>query len=65
MAETTTDCRSEIGITVGLIDGIISISRVLARMDLTHPDVCEALADLQTDEDLRKIIAARTYSATA
>ena len=45
-------CRSDEGVTVGLIDGIISIARVLARRDLTPPIVVEALADLREDEDL-------------
>lgn len=53
---STTDCRSEIGITVGLVDSIISISRVLAKMDLEPEEVKEALKDLTTDEDLAKIL---------
>lgn len=46
-----TDCRSEVGITVGLIDSIISIGRVLAKRDLSAPEVTNALADLIADED--------------
>lgn len=53
--ETTTDCRSEEGITVGLVDAIISISRVLAKRDLSPHAVQEALKDLAADEDARKI----------
>jgi non-canonical purine NTP pyrophosphatase (RdgB/HAM1 family) len=52
----TTDCRDEDGITVGLVDAIISIVRVLAKKDLDAPDVREALKDLAEDEDLRKIL---------
>lgn len=58
MATTTTDCRSDVGVTVGLVDALISIARVLARRDLAVPDVAEALADLRDDEDMRAILAA-------
>lgn len=34
--DTSTDCRSEEGITVGLCDSLIAIARVLAKRDLTH-----------------------------
>jgi hypothetical protein len=51
-----TDCRDEDGITVGLVDAIISIARVLARKDLDASAVREALKDLAEDEDLRKIL---------
>lgn len=51
------DCRSELGVTIGLIDGLISICRVLARRDLTDPEVTEALADLRQDEDLAAVLA--------
>lgn len=57
MATTTTDCRSDVGVTVGLVDALISIARVLARRDLDVPDVAEALADLRDDEDMRAILA--------
>ncbi len=43
MPDTHTDCRSEEGITVGLVDALISILRVLAKRDLTTPAVREAL----------------------
>lgn len=46
------DCRSEAGVTVGLIDAIISICRIAAKRDHTDPSVVEALADLRSDEDL-------------
>ena len=52
-----TDCRSEEGVTVGLIDALISIARVLAVRDLTPPAVREALLDLAEDEDVRKIMS--------
>jgi hypothetical protein len=56
-AHCSTDCRSEIGVTVGLIDALIAIARVLALRDLSPRDVREALADLQADEDLARVLA--------
>lgn len=52
-----TDCRTEVGITVGLIDSLISISRILKnRIDTDNEEIIGALADLQDDEDLKKIL---------
>lgn len=51
----TTDCRSEEGITVGLVDALITILRVLVKRDLSPPAVQEALKDLADDEDARTI----------
>lgn len=50
------DCRSETGITIGLIDAIISVARILARRDMNDPDIVEALKDIRSDEDVRKIL---------
>jgi hypothetical protein len=50
------DCRSEVGITIGLIDGIISAARILARRDLTDPNIVEALKDIRADEDVHRIV---------
>ncbi len=58
MPETSTDCRTEIGITVGLIDAIISIVRVLAIRDLSPYDIQQALLDLRSDEDLQRVLNA-------
>ena len=58
MAESTTDCRSEDGITVGLIDAVISICRVLLpRLEEndSSPDVVEALRDLHSDVDFSSL----------
>jgi hypothetical protein len=52
----TTDCRDEDGITVGLIDALLSIFRILVKRDLKHPAVIEALKDLSDDEDLQEIL---------
>lgn len=48
-AAVTLDCRSEIGITVGLVDALIAILRVIVSRDLTAPAVIEALRDLAQD----------------
>lgn len=58
-SRTSTDCDSEEGITVGLIDSIISISKVLGRRldaNLLSMAVCEALEDLMICEDLKKVM---------
>lgn len=51
-----TDCKSEEGITVGLVDALISIARVLASRDFSPLVVKEALLDLADDDDMRKIL---------
>jgi len=51
-----TDCRSRDGITIGLIDAITSIARVLAHRDLRGDVVEQALEDLVCDEDLRSVL---------
>lgn len=50
------DCRSEEGITEGLISSLISICRVLAERDLSPLVVQEALLDLLGDEDLAAVL---------
>ena len=60
MEISNTDCRTEEGITVGLVDSIITICRVIKDRDLDLPEVKKALNDLYQDEDfnlfLNKII---------
>lgn len=56
MTVTKTNCRSEVGITVGLIDGLIAIARVLSARDLNCFEAREALKDLADDEDLKTIL---------
>lgn len=46
------NCRTDDGVTVGLIDSIIAIARVLAKRDLSNQGIKEALLDLQQDEDI-------------
>lgn len=61
--EQVQSCRSEEGITVGLVDAVIGILRVLAPRDLSPGDVQEALADLLEDPDLRTVLDARQANA--
>ena len=49
---TSTDCRTPVGVTVGLIDGIIAMARVLRHADLSSVEVQEALKDIRADEDM-------------
>lgn len=56
--DSYTDCRNDDGITVGLIDGLISILRVLKNRDLSPEEVKQALLDLSDDEDLKYLLTA-------
>ena len=60
MTQTHTECRSETGITVGLVDALISILRVLSPRDLTEQEVTEALKDLKEDPDFKTLLDALT-----
>lgn len=62
-SSTTTDCRSETGITVGLVDGLIAIARVLVHRPHWDQPVREALRDLAADEDVAWLLE-RGESAT-
>ncbi|NIT51902.1 MAG: hypothetical protein GWO41_03905 [candidate division Zixibacteria bacterium] len=54
------DCREDVNVTTGLIDAIISISRVLAPRlkGKLEPEIIAALADLADDEDMAHILGA-------
>ena len=57
------DCRSEEGVTVGLIDALITIAHALSGRNLESQHVKEALKDLYSDADMRAIqIEAATAS---
>ena len=56
MNEIETDCRTEEGVTVGLVDALISILRVLAVRNLSPLAVREAIADFANDEDLHIVL---------
>lgn len=55
---TDSDCRTDEGITIGLIDGVIAICRVLRGRDLSSPNIQEALLDMSGDEDIAFVLAA-------
>lgn len=63
MGATETDCRTEEGITVGLIDSVITVARVLAKRDLSTPAVLEALRDLRTDSDVASLLREESCQA--
>lgn len=62
-----TDCRSEDGITVGLIDAVMAICGTLAAKgladrgtkDVLSDPVAEALYDLQCNEDVKRILSTK------
>ena len=54
---TVIDCRTPVGVTIGLIDGMIAMARVLRTSDLSSTEVQEALKDLRADEDMRFLMA--------
>ncbi len=56
MAEATTCCRSEEGVTVGIIDSFITLARLMKGRDLSSEAVQEALADLRADEDVAALL---------
>ena len=57
MTNTTyTDCRSEVGITVGIIDAIIMLCRLLHGRDMSGDEVAQALQDLGHDENFAGLL---------
>lgn len=59
MAKIKTDCRSDVGIAVGVIDTIINQCRIFKRVPkevLESFEVQESLKDLKDDEDFNFII---------
>jgi len=63
MGATETDCRTEEGTTVGLIDSMITLGRVLAKRDLSTLAVLEALRDLRTDSDVASLLREESCQA--
>ncbi|MGY1950083.1 hypothetical protein [Pseudomonas pergaminensis] len=53
---TQTDCRTDVGVSVGLIDSIITTARVLSGRILDSVEVQEALRDLRADKDVRSLL---------
>lgn len=58
--EHAVDCRSADGITIGLIDGIIAMARVLVTRDLGTEAVKAALEDFRTDDDVFCLLTGNT-----
>lgn len=54
--ESVTDCRSEAGITVGLLDALLAVAAVLAQRDMTPPAVQEALRDVRSNEHVWSLL---------
>jgi len=54
---TATDCRSEDGETVGLIDAAILTLRLASRRNLGREAVLAALADLRGDSEVAALLA--------
>lgn len=54
------ECNSEIGITVGLIDCLITIGNVLSDRDLSDPvgecEISKALDDLRANDNLKMLM---------
>lgn len=51
-----TDCRSEDGITVGLIDSMLTLSYLLHERNLDSPAVREALKDLDAAPEFHFLV---------
>lgn len=59
MTDSTTaiiDCDSEEGVTIGLIDAIITAAHVLRGRDLTSSGVQEAIMDLRSNWLVRSLM---------
>jgi hypothetical protein len=52
------EAKSEVGITVSLIDAVVAMGALLKLRDLRHPIAADALKDLATDTDLADLVAA-------
>lgn len=58
------DCRSEEGVTIGLIDSLITQARLLSSRSLDTENIQEALNDLRADADIKKIFLYPTAQKT-
>ena len=48
-----TDCREPVGVTVGIIDAVITLCRLLRSREIDALAIREALKDLSDDEDFQ------------
>lgn len=51
-----TECNSPDGITIGLIDGIISMSRVLEDRDWSSDEVQSAIKDIRATDAMHRLM---------
>lgn len=51
-----TECRTETGLTVTLIDGIMGMARIVVDRDISPSEVQEALLDLRDDESMKRLM---------
>jgi hypothetical protein len=51
------ECRSAVGITVGLVDAMLTIIHTLSKRDLSPQIVKEALRDLRLDKELTLLLS--------
>ena len=58
LKEKEISCRSEEGITIGLIDSFITNLRLFKERDLSSPDIQEALLDVIDDPDFAYFLRA-------
>ena len=56
MEHTSTDCRSEVGTTVGIVDSIIVLMGLLEERDHYQPEVKAALMDLTSTEEFHTLV---------
>jgi hypothetical protein len=63
MNNNSSDCRTSEGIAIGLVDGIISMARVLKRMNIRESAYIEALKDLRSDEDVAWLLKYDTHDS--
>lgn len=55
--EITTDCKSPDGITVGIIDAIITLCHLLQSRSIDSQEAKEALRDLLTDDSFKYLFS--------
>lgn len=54
--DTTIDCRSEEGLTIGLIDSILTAASLLVSREMQDPAIREAIEDLRQSPELRELL---------
>lgn len=62
MTDEVIDCRSPVGLAIGLVDAVIACCRALASHDLTPGPVVEALRDAASDAEVQRVISSMQSS---